>query len=605
MSSTTDTASANAARNAAMRGLTPKPLTPAQMLGADPLPESQIAPPPSLYIKLTYDQLAEAVAKLIPGTGLYRKDGTYGTIRTDAAAGLVEFLPMEPDRFTTWLAAANVCTFHSLGKTPPATEKNPNPLPPLLPTSLSPAQAKIILASDALRDATPEIAEIYTLRLPVMKKTADGKTFFAPAPIGYDAESKIYTLDSLPIDWNPAKAWPLERCVRALCRVFADFPLDGGTCHPIQSRSLGAIVTAMLGQFLHHCVDLFPMVCVNANQPGTGKSFCVQAMLAPFYGEISAGNHLEDDNEFRKTLNAAIFEGVPFYFLDDLKTLAGRVLPRYTTIKTVQDRILGTNKMFTKPNRMQFFITGNALKTSPDIERRTLPIDLFTAEDATKRTEKLDNLKEEHFSLPAWRKDILSALWGITLHWVRQGCPRVARNALPSFKRYTSICANIAMTAGFADPFGPRLVNLDTGDTMGKTLIELVTFVADGILPPMDDPSRPHTGLCAVYKVAELVDIAREQNMLDIITNAARDPAPVLGKLMRSLNGRQFTDSHGRKFQIGNATRSVRTAYPFAILSEPTRTPEDTMLHSQPTAEELEADAAALAEFGYTPGRLD
>lgn len=95
--------------------------------------------------------------------------------------------------------------------------------------------------------------------------------------------------------------------MRAICHVFADFPLDGGPCHTIQSRSLGAIVTAMLGQFLHHCIDLFPMVCVNANQPGTGKSFCVQAMLAPFYGEISAGNHLEDDNEFRKTLNAAIF----------------------------------------------------------------------------------------------------------------------------------------------------------------------------------------------------------------------------------------------------------------------------------------------------------
>ena len=309
-------------------------------------------------------------------------------------------------------------------KNTPRNRGTPHPLPPMLPTSLSPAQAKIILASDALREATPEIAEISSIRLPVMKNTKEGKIFFTPSPVGNDAESKIFTLDSLPIDWNPANAWPVEHCVRAICHVFADFPLDGCPCHTIQSRSLGAIVTAMLGQFLHHCIDLFPMVCVNANQPGTGKSFCVQAMLAPFYGEISSGNHLEDDNEFRKTLNAAIFEGVPFYFLADLKTLAGRVLPRYTTIKTVQDRILGTNKMFTKPNRMQFFITGNALKTSPDIERRTLPIDLFTPEDATKRTEKLDNLREEHFSLPAWRKDMLSALWGITLHWVRCSCPR-------------------------------------------------------------------------------------------------------------------------------------------------------------------------------------
>ena len=572
-----------AAADRARQKSTATPTTPTinQITGAEPITTHR---PIGICIRQTYAALAEAVAIALEKapTRLYLKDAQYGTIIEDVENKKYTFHPMEPDRLSTWLEEQGIAYFYTLGKTPPPTEQNPNPQPTEHPTSLSPAQAKIILASDRIRFSIPEIKEILPIRLPICHRLPNNQYRFVPAKRGYDPATKIYTLDHLPIDWNPATAWPAPRCVKALLHVFKDFPLDGNLTPHIQSRSMAAIVTAMLGLFLHNCIHLYPMIAINANQPGTGKSYCARAILAPFYSDLPAGNYIEDDNEMRKYLNTAILEGQTVCFLDDIATLSGRVLPRYITIPKIKDRILGKQQSFEKENRMQFIVTGNGLKTNKDIERRILPIDLFTAEDAPTRSSTLTDLKEEHFTNTNWRTDLLRALWGLTLAWQNAGCPRRAKT-LASFKTYTDLCSNIAMHAGFIDPLSPRPINLDTGDTMSAALIELITYIADSILPPADNPTRPHTGLTQTYKVSELVDIAREQDLLDIITNAAREPSGPLGRQMRRLNGRRFTDSWGRQFQIGNPTRSVRTAYPFTIYSEPTRTIEQTTDYSTDT----------------------
>lgn len=577
MNTPTNIAAAERARQKSTA--TPTNPTPEQILGTAPLHPHQ---PIGICIRQTYAALAEATALALEKapTRLYLKDGIYGTIIEDPANKKYTFHPMEPERLSTWLEEQGIAYYYTLGKTPQPTEKNPHPQPTEIPTSLSPAQAKIILASDRLRFSIPEIKEILPIRLPICHRVADGTYRFTPAKRGYDPATKIYTLDHLPIDWNPTAIWPIQRCVKALLHIFKDFPLDGNLTPHIQSRSMAAIITAMLGLFLHNCIQLFPMIAINANQPGTGKSYCARAILAPFYADLPAGNYIEDDNEMRKYLNTAILEGQTICFLDDITTLSGRVLPRYITITKIKDRILGKQQSFEKENRMQFIVTGNGLKTNKDIERRLLPIDLFTAEDAPTRSSTLTDLKEEHFTNPNWRADILRILWSLTLHWQNAGCPRRAKT-LASFKTYTDLCSNIAIHAGFIDPLSPRPINLDTGDTMSAALIELITYIADTILP--EDPTRHHTGLTTTYKVSELVDIARQQDLLDIITNAAREPAGPLGRQMRRLNGRRFTDSWGRQFQIGNPTRSVRTAYPFTIYSEPTRTIEQTTDYSTET----------------------
>jgi hypothetical protein len=319
---------------------------------------------------------------------------------------------------------------------------------------------------------------------------------------------------------------------------------------------------------------------------------------------VSPGNYIEDENEMRKTLNAALFDDSPYYFLDDVRAITGRNLPRFITGTNIRDRELGTNRLFDKPQRMQFFVTGNSLKMLPDLERRTLPIDLFYAGDASKRT-GFSVLKESHFRSEEWRRSVLHCLWGLCVHWLEKGAPTLGDvPALTSFKPFVSTAAAIAVSAGFASPFGERLVELDTGDTMGRALVELVIYLADLILPPADDPNRPHSHLSATYTVENMVEIAKAHHILDIITNGARDPHIALGRAMRTLNGRQFTDSLGRTFLVGGKTRRASTEYPFFILSEPVRTLEETATLDAPPAAMSAEDAAAMAEFEYSPGDI-
>lgn len=530
-------------------------------------PAEPLQPCHKVFVTSTYDILAEDISHCLKGRGLYRQDNSYCTIEpADTSTGF-QFIPMTPVRLGTWLPYAGICTFLA----PPRGENDPP-----RPTNLTKTLADYVLASDILRTTTPVIKEVSPLRLPLLSYK-NGRATFTPAPIGYDPGTQIYTLDSITISWDKHTAKPLDWCRLVLCKVFQDFPLDGGGLHPIQSRSMGAIVTAMLGQFLHHSLPLFPIVIANANQPGTGKTFLVQTMLAPFYGAVAPGNYTDDDNEMRKTLNSALFNGAPYFFLDDLSVIAGRVLPRFVTAAYIKDRELGKNVMFEKPQRMQFFLTGNNLKTSTDIERRTLPIDLFYDGDATTRTD-FTTLKEEYLTNIEWRRSMLEALWGLCVHWENQGAPALTGvPALTSFKPYVATAASIAVAAGFTSPFAERPVNLDTGDTKKAALIRLVILIADTILPPADDPTRPHTGLSESFTVAQMVDIARTNHLLDIIVGSTRDQIISLGYQIRNLNGRRFTDSHGRSFMVGDKRRSASTLYPFHILSEPTITNQENI----------------------------
>ena len=76
-------------------------------------------------------------------------DQTYGALAADIAAALAQhsdklrtFHPMTPERFCTWLEEQSICRFF---------DKNQHP------GNISPFQAKILLASDAIRRITENL----------------------------------------------------------------------------------------------------------------------------------------------------------------------------------------------------------------------------------------------------------------------------------------------------------------------------------------------------------------------------------------------------------------------------------------------------------------
>jgi len=532
-----------------------------KILGETPLSDNDFYESPTINIKTTYDEMAVEVADAIPYGTLYWMDGKYWTIRENLTEGTLEKTEMSCARFVTWIS--QFCRFRSARKTL---------------TSLSEAQAKIIMASDIFRDRCPQIAALSPIRLPILQ-IIDGKKHFAPAPLGYDPETKIYTLDTVPIDWE--KTYPLDVCRRALITVFSEFALDGGliggttddrqAVSPVLSPSLGGCIAAMMGQFLHNIIDRYPLILINANKRGTGKTFLASVCLAPVWGEVPVSNYSSDENELKKMLNSFIFNGEPVCLLDDVKSLNNNTLNRYITTKRVRDRELATNNQFDKPMRMQFFATGNNLKSSEDIERRCIPIDLFFARDIRKRKFAY-KVSESRLQDKKWRAEILMALWSILKHWEAAGFPvSIEGEALPSFHVYAGFVINPVIFAGFANPLGQRVVQLDSGDAMGHALREVITAVADKLMPAY---GMPHAGTWRKYTIPELLEEAKLIDKLEIVTNYAPDERRAFGIAMRSIKGNEYVDSWGREFVVGSRKDSAGTAYRFEILSEPTREPE-------------------------------
>lgn len=576
-------------------------LTTEQITGAAPLPEpseqKSFAPIPSTDARNPYHVLAAFTSSCIPFGSLYLQDNKFVTI--DSSGADLKLREMSKLRLPTWLAENGYCHFTG------AKPKNAAADAPAPQTSLSPAMAEIIMASDVFRSTCPELLGLSTVRLPIIASTTKGETLvyredgstctkylpqyhFEPTAEGYDTRSKIFTKSTVKVDFS--KTISLARCRTLICKAFSESPLDGGLrttnppvptpenphppdpeaglIHPLQSRSLGAAVCAMIGQFLHHCIDRFPMIQAIANQPGCGKTFIIKAILAPTHGQSEAANYIDDDKEFRQTLNAMLFDGSRFCFLDDLKHLKSPSLNRFVTTPFIKDRILHSQTTFNKPQRMQFFATGNKLQSTPDIARRSLYIDLFYAGDATQRTYS-GVITEEDVESPGTRALFLTALWSMVKAWEESGCPRYIEKAPGgTFQKYVELAANITIHAGFANPYGPRMVDLDSGDAPGKALQEVLIVMADAISPAY---GQAHRGTQAFYRVADLERYAERLDKLDIIVPWGSNKRDHLGQAMRAMKGRQLTDSRGRTFEIGSKRDSASSRYRFVLLSEPTR----------------------------------
>jgi hypothetical protein len=513
-------------------------LTPADILApSDPMPGDKTR----ISIRLIYSELAAAVAAALPEHTLFLKNGELLTISISADGRSYTETPMSPIRFSTWVEQF--------------VEFRANAHPDAARTSLSEAQSKMILNSDILKAAAAELREVSPVRLPMLATGSSlAAPVFVPAPVGYDPESKIFTVDGLPINWH--QLYKRDSVVERLLWIFNDFPFDGGDLPLRHCRSMGAIVAAMLGQFLRHVIDAFPVILFNANQEGTGKTFLARAVLAPVHGRVEVKNFVEDDNEMRKTLNASILAGEPVCFLDDIKSLVSNAINRVVTSTSLSDRLLGGNQLFKMTHKMQFFVTGNMLKTSRDVERRSLPVDMFCEGDATKRPVG-KRISEKGILTDVWRGNMLAALWSLVAGWVAAGCPKdpATEARMSSFDSF-KIALHITIWAGLMDPFGPRQVNLDTGDAMGEALLEVVTNIATAMT----------TELTQSFTVEQILEAARAQNKADIITNGARDERKSLGHSMRRLKGRVFIDGIGRRFQIGNKRTSASSLYTFTIL---------------------------------------
>jgi len=474
--------------------------------------------------------LASTVGMILHKAPLFHWGGALSTVDEGGQIRL-----MTADRFTSWVE--NYLAFSKAGKA----------------ESINKDMATKLLASDQMRDKLRDLKGVSQVRLPVFRGV-DGSREVELAPVGYDPDTGIFTVDLVPYDdaMDDQVAWA------TIFGVLQKFPFDPeGEEVVSKRRSFSAQIGAMLGVYCHllfHEGTPRPMIVHIGNQPGTGKSLLMRLVLAPVFGPPSESGKPNTESEFEKVLDATALARKPYLVLDDCKNIESQALNRFVTSPIHECRLMHTLTQAAIPKVTQVFCGGNGLKVTPDLDRRSLIIDLFEPGEATART-------FEKAITPAWlfsdgtRSKLLAALWCFVKKWKFQGCPSLTEGRRGSFEEWSGLVGGIVTACGLPNPFVQRKSGFG-GDEEGRALKELLCRI-------VGEYSNDE-GLVLTPKW--ILERAEEEGVLDDIVGEVKSPNQALGHRLKSLKGRELLDSQRRAFQFGRRDGAAGAKYPVRFL---------------------------------------
>lgn len=464
--------------------------------------------------------LARTIAGILNTAPIFLSGESIVTV--DEATGNTE--AMDPLRFVSWVERYLVFTRPI--KESPVVE------------SIGKDKAALILRSDDFRQGLRSLKGVAPVRTPVWKDE-DGSRKVELAPVGFDAESGLFTVDSIPYqdDMSADDAWTF------LWEALREFPYDAeGQAEVKYRRSFSAQFAAMIGVYCH---TLFPdgtnrpLIVYNANQPGSGKSLLMRLALCPVHGEVGESDKADDEKSFQTVLETAALQRDPYLILDNCYHLRSKSLDRFLTSPIHKPRLFNKQESRAVRNCTQIFCTGNSLSLTADLDRRALVIDLFVPGEATSRKFKHE-ITEEWFPRPEIRAKFLGALWAIVRKWRDDGMPRMKEHRRASFETWSGIIGGIVCSAGMTNPFTPRTAE-NGGDESTRALkIVLGQLAGEAFLetPP-------------VLKTSDILSRAETADLIELIVPPDKNPAKALGWAIKALGlPRHLVDSQGRAFEL-------------------------------------------------------
>lgn len=489
--------------------------------------------------------LAHELGQMVQRRNIFLRAGAIITVADHAEGGVRagETKPMTAERFCGWIE--EFCVIKG--------ERGRN--------SLSRETAALVLAQDIFREHLRPIDAVHLVRLPVRRES--GAVELLPA--GYDNESRILTIETLSYDYD----YPVQHAGEFFGDLLADYPWgDGEKTDVMTSRSAAVQVVSMLGLY---CRALFPprtkrpIIVTIGNQVGTGKSTLAAMGMITVFGQAASTDLPSRTEELEKTLATKAFTMAPYLFFDDVGIgVFSNALNRFVTATVHTGRLLGGNKEFSADNVTQVFITGNALKASPDLMRRSLVCELFLAEESKGR-------KFARVINDAWlertenRQFILASLWAAVRAWIQAGMP-LHPTPRESFEEWTETIAGIVQQIGFADPLSTAEL-VAGGDQSTIEWTELLVSLANDV----------ETGTKRDYTRKEIIERARYLGVLENLVGSTDDGDVIptdsrkFGRQLEPWKGRVMNDSKGRRFTFSpvKARDSQKKLYPCVVDADP------------------------------------
>jgi hypothetical protein len=243
--------------------------------------------------------------------------------------------------------------------------------------------------------------------------------------------------DLPPVPTNPTREEIDKAKDLLLVELLGDFPFQ-------DDASLAHTLAALLLPFVRPMVDgPTPLHLLDAPVEGTGKtllSICVALVSTgrPAEGIAEAGSH----EEWRKRITAALVEAAPHFFLDNInQVLDSGALASALTARVWKDRVLGVSKTVALPVLCVWLASGNNVRLSREMIRRTLWIRLDSKTDAP--WERTDF---RHPNLITWaRANRPSLVWAALVlcqAWIAAGKP-AGKQTLGMFESWAEVMGGI------------------------------------------------------------------------------------------------------------------------------------------------------------------
>jgi putative DNA primase/helicase len=328
---------------------------------------------------------------------------------------------------------------------------------------------------------------------------------------GYQPETQLYYFpEGQPVPTVPSRPTPAD--VTAARRLIefewlGEFPfVDQASL----ANTVAAVVTPLVREMVSGSTPLF---IFDAPAPGTGKGLVTETLATVVCGSgPGVMNDTRNEDEMRKRVTSLLREGSAVAVVDNVKReIDSATLAALLTTPVWVDRLLGNNQILRLPNRALWVVTGNNIKLSNEIARRSVWSRLDARVDRPWEREGF-----RHPQLRAWveerRHEILWALLTLVQNWIAKGRPHWRGKVLGSFESWSMVVGGVLEAAGFEGFMANREELYRRTDTETE---EWRAFVEAWWEQHCDDP----------VKTAELVPLIQQKGLLPTQFRTVKDGA--------------------------------------------------------------------------------
>jgi len=315
--------------------------------------------------------------------------------------------------------------------------------------SLSAAKADIILCSEIIENAIPQIQRIFNYQLPVIY---EGELTFPS--FGYDKRFNSWLSFDSPKISNENMS--LEEAKENIEKILKEFCFKG---KQDKINAIAGMLTPFLNGLFPNFNDRTPVFFYEGNRERSGKDYCAGITGIIYEGKASEESPISTgekgaggkNEELRKKITSALIGGKKrLHFSNNKGFINNAVFESLITNKYYTDRLLGKNENVNMPNELYLSLSGNAgITYTADLANRCRFIRfLLEIEDANKREFENPNLHEWVLNN---REDLLSSFYALVKNWFEKDKPK-GTVPFTSFPEWADICGGIMETAGYDSP---------------------------------------------------------------------------------------------------------------------------------------------------------